>query len=644
MFLVAPWMVLCAQSTLQNILAPGRLPYLRDTKLVQISSGDTTGGNNDFVSIAPGATQTLAQIDGPGVIVQFWVTIFSNDKYFLRRLVLRMYWDGEEHPSVEVPIGDFFGTGFEYRHYVTPYLGMSSGGYYSYFPMPFNKSARLEVVNETGLEVNSFYYHIDCQKLSRPLEADVAYFHSQWRREPRTDRGSNYLVLDAEGTGHMVGMNLNMQSYERGLQYLEGDEMVYVDGERKPSLSGTGTEDYFTSGWYFNKGEFAAPYHGLILKDDSLGRIAAYRFHILDAIAFKKSIRFTIEHGDQNGEVADYSSTAYWYQKEPHKPFPPMPVAGMRIPLRVTVPNGAVEAETLAVKDATCGRAVDDMTPYGADWSGNRQLRMSAAKEGDRWTVLVPVLEDRYDLSLYYAKGPEYGDAGIFVEDRKVGELRGYAKFVEPAGALILKDLRPSKGVLPLTFVISGKDRKSSGFAVGLDAFTLKPHRKYIPEWYMIGPFPNPRDKDLNRLGLDAAYPPETEVNVDATYTGVDEQKIHWTLEKTPANGRMDMYQYNPFELVVAYALTYVYSPTDQTLPLLLGSDDGVKVFLNDTMIHRVLQIRIAEPDQDRVPLELKKGWNKLMLKIENNFGGYNFYARILDLDNSLVFSPMKQK
>jgi hypothetical protein len=105
----------------------------------------------------------------------------------------------------------------------------------------------------------------------------------------------------------------------------------------------------------------------------------------------------------------------------------------------------------------------------------------------------------------------------------------------------------------------------------------------------------------------------------------------------------MDLYEYDPYELVVVYALTYVNSPKDQTLPLLLGSDDGVKVFLNDKEIHRVLAIRVAKPDQDRVPLVLHKGWNKLLLKIENNFGGYNFYARVLDLDNSLVFSPKKE-
>ncbi|MEK7249203.1 MAG: DUF2961 domain-containing protein, partial [Bacteroidota bacterium] len=180
-----------AQRQLDNILSPSRLPFLKNSKLIKLSSHDTTGGNNDFIVVQDGKTAVLADIHGPGVITQFWVTIFSKEKFFLRRILLRMFWDGEEDPSVEVPIGDFFGTGFQYKQYVTPFIGMSSGGYYSYFPMPFNKSARIEVVNQTVQEINSFYYHIDYHQLQAPLEPDAAYFHAQWRRQPRTSQKEN---------------------------------------------------------------------------------------------------------------------------------------------------------------------------------------------------------------------------------------------------------------------------------------------------------------------------------------------------------------------------------------------------------------------------------------------------------------------
>ncbi len=416
---------LFSQSVLDKVLSPSQLPYLKNSKLVQISSYDRSGGNADFITIPDGATAKLAEMEGPGVIVNIWVTIASRDTYFLRRILLRMYWDGEQYPSVEVPIGDFFGTGFQYKQYVTPFVGMSSGGYYCYLPMPFQKSARVEVVNQTGHEINSFYYHIDYHKLGERLEPNVAYFHANWRRDIRTSSKENFLVLDASGEGHFVGLNMSMQSYHGGLQYLEGDEMVYVDGEKQPSLYGTGTEDYFTSGWYFNRGEFAAPYHGLIVKDDSLGRIAAYRFHILDAIPFKRSIRFTIEHGHANEEIADYSSTAYWYQLEPHRRFADMPSSGLRIPLRVTVPNGAIEAESLRPVSTALTSSVSDMSAFGADWSGLKQLTVLAQEEGDSFTLLFPAVEDRYDVSLYFAQGPDYGSADILTNRKKEDNIQG---------------------------------------------------------------------------------------------------------------------------------------------------------------------------------------------------------------------------
>jgi len=635
---------LLAQSVLEKILSPAQLPVLKPSRLYQISSYDTTGGNNDRISLQPGETAVIAQLQGPGVITRIWVTIDSRDPYFLRRIVLRMYWDHEKNPSVEAPIGDFFGTGFEYRQYISRFVGMTSGGYYCYFPMPFNRFARIEVENQTGQEVYAFYYQIDYQQLDEPLPKDVAYFHAWWNREIRTVPEKNYLVLEAHGRGHFVGMNLSMQSYRRSLWFLEGDEMVYVDGETFPSVYGTGTEDYFTAGWYFNRGEFAAPYHGLILKDDSLGRIAAYRFQVGDAIPFRKSLRFTIEHGHANSEVADYSSTAYWYQKEPHQPFPPMLKATLRIPLRVAVPPGALEAESLKPIGAVHSR-VEDMSDYGPDWSGMKQLRVEPAGKNNHFVLNVPAGEEpRYHVILYYTCGPDYGEVDIFYDGKKVGAISGYRPEVFPGGGLRLNDLRVHDGRLPLHFVISGKARKATGYAVGLDALVLEPVREYIPEWYIIGPFPNPRKSETERLGLDTVYPPEQEIDFSKKYVGADSQLVGWQLVKTPPDGRVHLWdKFKPYELVVAYALTYVYAPQDTVVPLLIGSDDGIKVFLNDRPVFRKLLVRISMPDQDRIPLHLHRGWNKLLLKIENNFGGYAFFARLLDPDHRLVVNVNKK-
>jgi len=630
-----------AQSPLDDILSPGRLPYLKESTLIQISSNDTSGGNNDFIVVPAGAHAVLADIRGAGVITTFWVTISSGDPYFLRRILLRMYWDGERSPSVEVPIGDFFGTGFQYRHYVTPLVGMSSGGYYSYFPMPFGTRARIEIVNETGEDIGAFYYHIDYQKLAHPPAPGVARFHASWHRDIRTAPGRYFTLLEAEGRGHLVGVNLNMQSYDGGLSFLEGDEMIWVDGERQPSIRGTGTEDYFNSGWYFNHGEFAAPYHGLILKDDSLGRIAAYRFHVLDAIPFRKSIRACIEHGDRNTEIADYSCTAYWYQVEPHRPFPPMLKATLRIPLRVEVPNGALEAESL-VPEGARAYAVEDMSAYGPDWSGMTQLRVAPYRPGEQFTLRIPASDERCDVDLYFTKGPAYGDVDVIVGGRTVGSYGGYATSVVPGGKIALGDVLEPGNPLPVTFRVRGNDPRSGGCAVGLDAFVIRPRREYIPGWSIIGPFPNPRDSAKGTLGLDSAFAPERDTSLTATYAGLDGASLTWRKIQTPPSGYVDLMFLDPNVHVVAYASTFVWSPADQTLPLFLGSDDGAKVFLNGAEVFRLLTIRGPAPDQDRVPLALRKGWNRLLLKIEQNLGGYGFYARIRDTARTLRYSPAK--
>jgi len=635
---------LYTQSVFDNILNPGRLPYLKKSKLVQISSFDSTGGNNDRINIHSGKTATILDMEGPAMITRIWITIDSRDPHFLRRIILRMFWDGEKNPSVEVPVGDFFGTGFQYKHYMSAFTGMTSGGYYCYFPMPFNRSARIEVENQTGQEVYAFYYHIDVQQFEELLDEDVAYFHAQWRREIRTAPGENYVILEAEGEGHFVGVNMSMESYGRGLGYLEGDEMVYVDGEKFPSVYGTGTEDYFTSGWYFRDGEFSAPYHGLIVKDDSLGRIAAYRFHVGDAIPFKRFIRFTIEHGHANSEICDYSSTAFWYQKEPHRKFFPLLRPALRIPLRMQVPNGGIEAEDLRPVDGKLKCRVMDMSGYGPEWSHLKQIFIPS-KIGDEFTIPIPVgKEYKVNVDVCFSKGPDYGKVGIYSGSKKIGTFNGFSQEVVPGRKVRLMNLIADHGMVNLTFKVEGNDEKAEAAFVGIDKFLFEPVREYIPRWNMIGPFPNPRESDIKRYGLDAVYLPENEIDLTKTYRGAEGQQIGWTLEETPQSGYMSLWQkYRPYEMVVAYALTYIYSPRKQTIPFLFGTDDGSKVFLNGKEIYRYLGVRIAEPDQERISLNLKGGWNTLLLKIENNFGGYAFYARVIDREKSLIVTTHKK-
>lgn len=626
-------------SHLEDYTSPGSLPRLKEGKMIQVSSYDTTGANNDRINIHPGDSSTLFDVKGPGLITRIWITIDSRDPHFLRRILLRFYWDGEENPSILVPIGDFFGCGYEYRHYTAQYLGMSSGGYYCYFPMPFNKSARIEAVNETGQEIYAFYYQIDYFQLEKPFSPDVAYFHASWNRDIRTDSQKNYTILETKGEGHFVGCNLHAEPYTKSFWYLEGDEMVYVDGESFPSVYGTGTEDYFTSGWYYKNGEFTAPYHGLIMKDESTKRTVAYRHHIPDPIPFKKSLLFTIEHGHGNQEIIDLSSTAYWYQKEPHKPLEILK-SSLRIPLREIIPNGSLEAEALEFRSNTLDASPQDMSHYGPEWSNLRQLTIEG-KPGASFTLTTePLYETTYDALLYYTTSPDYGTIDIHVQGSKTASVDGFGEYIYPGSSEKMNALKTKNERLEFTFAITGKNPASKGFDVGLDAIKLIPVRTYIPEWHIIGPFPNERESDLLRYGLDEPYPPEKEVVLDAEYTGAEDQQIRWKKIQTPDNGYVTLWdKVKPYEFVVCYAVSYIYSREEQTVPLLLGSDDGIKVFLNDETLHRFLDVRIAAPDQDTVQLNLRKGWNELLLKIENNFGGYAFYARVIDRKNNLRFS-----
>lgn len=311
----------------------------RKGRLVHISSRDQSGGNADARSIEPGDTHTLLDLKGAGIIRRLWITVSPEETAILRGAVIRFYWDGNPKPSVEAPLGDFFGVGFgQYVHYISLPLSMTSGGYNCYWPMPFRKAARITVTNESKRKIDALYYNIDVEMVQR-LPKETLYFHALWRRENPTQAGKNYTVLETVGRGHLVGVMMAMQNrHGGGLGFLEGDEMVYVDGEAQPSIYGTGTEDYYNSGWYFNRGTYSAPFHGCTIKDDQKGRVCAYRWHILDPIPFQKSIRFTLEHGHANEVEGDYSSMAYWYQTPPVGLLPLPPFAD-RLPYEPPPPQ-----------------------------------------------------------------------------------------------------------------------------------------------------------------------------------------------------------------------------------------------------------------------------------------------------------------
>ena len=367
----------------------GELPRIRAVRTKRCSSWDITGGNNDFLVVQPGETVNLADVEGAGCVNHIWCTHMCEQEHYLRRLVVRMWWDGEETPSVEVPLGDFFGVGHAKTvNFASLPLQMSPSvgkAFNCWFPMPFASRARIELTSEAEVPA-TFYYYVDYE-LHDEIPADFGRFHAQWRRQNPTAGISdeklssadysfggtniggenNYVILDAEGQGHYVGCNLSIQNlrlrpdldwpsdlswppkweeiaerredlYMCFNWYGEGDDMIFIDGEAwPPSLHGTGTEDYFNTA-YCPATKYDSAYHGITIPGGPnwSGQISLYRFHIEDPIHFQKSIRVTIEHGHANRRSDDYSSTAYWYQLDPHGAFPGLPEVSDRLPREET--------------------------------------------------------------------------------------------------------------------------------------------------------------------------------------------------------------------------------------------------------------------------------------------------------------------
>jgi len=352
--------ILCMAAVVANAQDPttwlADLPQAKDYVQKRASSYDRTGGNADSRQIAAGETLTLLDEAGPALISHVWVTIASDDPNHLKALVLRMYWDGEATPSVETPIGDFFGLGLGDYHLFQS-LPLSVGAdkaLNSFFPMPFQKHARITVTNEGARKVDAFYFNIDYRAYSKPLAGDLLYFHAQYRQAAAA-RGStnqwrsngdaivndkknlngegNYVWMEATGRGHFVGVTMSVLENQDGW-WGEGDDMFFVDGETLPSINGTGSEDYFLGAWdfggrAFSYGLFGAPVVG---QEVAGGRWSLYRFHLDSPIPFTKSLRATIEHGHANHRSDNYFSVAYWYQSEPHAAFPALPALEQRIP------------------------------------------------------------------------------------------------------------------------------------------------------------------------------------------------------------------------------------------------------------------------------------------------------------------------
>ncbi|HUM78347.1 MAG TPA: DUF2961 domain-containing protein [Candidatus Saccharicenans sp.] len=670
----------------QNML--GSLADSQNFQRKRVSSADPTGGNRDFLTIPAGQTAVLADLKGPAIIDHIWMTI-AAEPFYGRKLVLRIYWDGEDTPSVEVPVGDFFavGHGLERNLISVPIVRSSEGrALNAYWIMPFRWSARVTITNEGSQRVSSFYYQIDYRQVE-DIKPDVPYFHAQYRQEFPCEADHNYLILEAVGRGHYVGCVLSVLQQSIGW-WGEGDDMIFIDGSESPAITGTGSEDYFSDAWGMREGNHL--YYGCPLQEEDFqagAKASVFRFHLPDPVPFFKSIKVTIEHGHGN-DRSDYdSSVAYWYQTEPHKPFPPLPSVDKRLPFALAAGDnfflpvwlkvengqpGLVEYQDKVNGTKLLGSSLTSLLTSYYDQSGQRYQAIisQGGVDGTRISMnLQASLSDLYDIRIYYLKGPAFGNWRILKEmkDSSPAEIKAQTGSKElqsgekekseqdqetevaqetlPANYLTLASVTAYAPDLVIDSVtlkaqelaagennflleVAGKEPKSAGFDLAIIAANLVPTgQNFALDWNIIGPF---EAKDMSYLATP--FPPETEVNLNESYPGKNNQPIGWQTIKARTSGYVALNELlQPNEQALAYGLTYLYSPEERQATLLLGSDDGVKLWVNDLLVHTNPAYRGAYPDQDRVSVNLKAGWNKILIKVLQGAGGWGFYLRIPD-------------
>lgn len=292
---------------------------------------------NPFIIIEPGETVTIAEIDGSGAIQHIWMTPTGVWRYS----IIRFYWDGEEKPSVECPISDFFCMGWnEYAPVNSLPVCVNPGSAFNcYWEMPFRKKCRITMENINPSASMKLYYQVDYTLTEVPENA--AYFHAQYRRT-RYNESSDFTVIDGvKGQGQYVGVYMAWGVHNNGW-WGEGEMKFFIDGDKKhPTICSTGLEDYFCGSYNFDRGgkyiEFCTPYSGLcqVIRPDGTykaqQRFGLYRWHIMDPVRFKKDLKVTIQDlGWREGkrylaQHSDISATAFWYQTEPHAAFPQLP-------------------------------------------------------------------------------------------------------------------------------------------------------------------------------------------------------------------------------------------------------------------------------------------------------------------------------
>ncbi len=538
--------------------------------------------------------------DEAATIVFFGAKIESAEKHAGRKLWLKIFWDGEEQPSVDTPLGDFFGGGAEGKPYRSLPMGITAEGGYSYWRMPFHKGARIVVINEGAQPAK---VTIRLSVMDGAPAAGAGTFHAKWRCE-RECKNLDYPILEAKGRGKFVGAALAVDNIFGG-SWFDGDEKISVDGEKVPSLFGVSTDGFFNQG----NNSLRTAEHPLFGAQKGERATAAWRWFISDSISFQQSFRLTIENQRWLDHPRnDYASVAYWYAAQAGAAdfFQPTKLAD-RLPR-----SPRIEPESQEAEEIVGGATIIENDEFS--WGKGVAL---AGKKGKRFAMMVKVeADDRYAFETGLGPRSDPNAIEFWFGGERVGR-----KVMLPAGkhefwVRLTRDVTEDAPVV-------------------LDYVRLGPWRNFVRDWVIIGSFDNAGDK-----GFDTAYPPEKELVWNKIYSGKGNAPVSWQPARSKLSGLIDFLEVlpEPHNDTIAYAAATIIAPVEKTYDVLVGSDDAVKLWVNGQLVHSNHIHRGASPDQDTVRVKLNAGKNTFLVKVDQGGGGWGFFLRIMDDAGELQF------
>jgi hypothetical protein len=516
---------------------------------------------------------------------------------------------------------------------------MTQDGYYAYWPMPFRSRARLELLNETSDPVRVDSWQVVCARRTPPRNA--GYFHARYVENPDVPMREDYHILDVAGRGKLAGCNVTMQNARKaqGIFFLEGDEKIYVDGEKWPSRwLGTGAEDYFNGSYFWNhpdKAGMARPLGGLTFLDWGIGRVCAYRWHFPDCVNFTKNLQLDLEHGGESDWPTHYASVAYYYLDKPTAQ-QALPSLADRLPRTPLPPAPTYLCCELRGEIILAGKPIERKTFHDVDpeYESDDTVLLGRGRDGDRLEVSLHVPgEDEYQPVVIVSGGPGFATLRASIDGKLLGEFAAERRAFTPWLSAEFPALRIAGGVRKLVLeIVAPKDAPARDLSVGLVAVQLRPRSKMIDAWSVVGNWPCPKEG-----GWEKAWEPEMNPDLDAVYKLPDGREVRWKEVKGGVVGL------GGGDWRVAYGLSEVWSPDERTVALFIGKDDGLKVWLNGDVIFDQNTWSHATPDHFYTTMKLRSGWNKVLVKCANWNGGWTFMLRPGDPDQRLRFARRPQ-